>query len=107
MADDCLLVLCTCPNDTVAAELATVLIEQKLAACVNTVPGLRSYYRWEGNLRQGDEVLLMIKTTRVRYAELESTLKRLHPYSLAEIIATPLTAGSADYLQWIRESTTP
>lgn len=97
--------MCTCPGDTVAAEVATALIEQNLAACVNRLPGVKSWYRWQGRLESEDEVLLLIKTVRSRYEALESTIIRLHPYEVPEIIAIPITAGSAAYLGWISEST--
>jgi periplasmic divalent cation tolerance protein len=105
MGGDCLLVLCTCPGDTVAAEIATALIEQNLAACVSRVPGAKSWYRWEGRLEKDEEVLLMIKTVGDRFAELEGTVRRLHPYDMPEIIAVPITAGSEAYLQWVRDAT--
>ena len=105
MSDEHLLVLCTCPGTTVAAEIATALIEQNLAACVNRLPGVKSWYRWEGHLKQDEEVLLLIKTMRTRFAELVSAVRRLHPYEVPEIIAIPVTAGSEDYLQWVRDST--
>ena len=107
MADDYLLVLCTCPGNTVAAEISTALIEQNLAACVNRVPGVKSWYRWDGHLQQDDEVLLLIKTVRGRLAELESAVRRIHPGEVPELIAIPIVAGSEDYLQWLSASTRP
>jgi periplasmic divalent cation tolerance protein len=105
MADEHWLVMCTCPGDTVAAEIATALIEQNLAACVNRLPGVRSWYRWQGRFESEDEVLLLIKTVRSRYGALESAIIGLHPYEVPEIIAIPIAAGSAAYLGWISEST--
>ena len=105
MADECLLVLCTCPGNTVAAEISTALIEQNLAACVNRVPGVKSWYRWEGHLQQDEEVLLLIKTTRARYAALEGMIHQLHPAEVPEVIGISITAGSAAYLNWISAST--
>jgi periplasmic divalent cation tolerance protein len=105
MAADHLLVLCTCPGNTVAAEVATALIEQNLAACVNRVTGVKSWYRWEGHLQQDEEVLLLIKTTSGRMAEVETAIRKLHPYELPEVIAVPITAGSEGYLNWIAQST--
>jgi periplasmic divalent cation tolerance protein len=105
MADDHLLVLCTCPGNTVAAEVSTALIEQNLAACVNRVPGVKSWYRWEGHLQQDEEVLLLIKTTRARYAALEAAIHTVHPADMPEVIAIPITAGSEAYLKWVSEST--
>lgn len=105
MAAEPLLVLCSCPGNTVAAEIATALIEQNLAACVNRLTGVKSWYRWEGHLRQDEEVLLLIKTTRTRLAEVETAIRKLHPYELPEVIAVPITGGSARYLNWIGEVT--
>jgi periplasmic divalent cation tolerance protein len=105
MAADHLLVLCTCPGNTVAAEVATALIEQNLAACVNRVTGVKSWYRGEGHLQQDEEVLLLIKTTSGRMAEVETAIRKLHPYELPEVIAVPITAGSEGYLNWIAQST--
>ncbi len=104
MVEDCLLVMCTCPDDTVAAEIAAALVEQHLAACVNRMPGVKSWYRWQGQIEKDEEVLLLIKTTRERLAELEAMVRRLHPYEVPELIALPLAAGSAAYLQWVRDS---
>lgn len=105
MSDDCLLVLCTCPGDTVAGEIATALIEQNLAACVNRLPGVKSWYRWQGHIEKDEEVLLLIKTTGGRFAELEEMVHRLHPYEVPEIIAVPISTGAEAYLQWVRDST--
>lgn len=105
MTDEFLLVLCTCPGNTVAAEICTALIEQNLAACVNRVPGVKSWYRWEGQLQQDEEVLLLAKTTRARLGELEAMIHRLHPAELPEIIALPIVGGSEAYLRWIAAAT--
>jgi periplasmic divalent cation tolerance protein len=105
MAQDVLVVLCTCPGDSVAGEIATGLLTEKVAACVSRVPGLKSWYRWEGQLRHDDEVLLLIKTTADRYAELEAAIRKLHPYEVPEIIALPVAAGAEAYLRWVADST--
>ncbi len=105
MADDCLLVLSTCPDNRTAAEIATILIEQNLAACVTRLPGANSWYRWQEHLEKEEEVLLLIKTTRNRLPELEAAVRRLHPYEVPEIIAVTLAAGSEAYLQWVRNAT--
>lgn len=107
MADEYLLVLCTCPGATVAAEISTALIEQRLAACVNRVPGVKSWYRWEGHLQQDEEVLLLAKTTRDRYPALEAMIHQLHPADVPEVIALPVVAGSARYLDWVSASIAP
>ncbi len=104
MATDQLVVLCTCPTLHDADALATALLEERLAACVNRVPGLTSIYRWEGKIKKDDEVLLIIKTTTACYDRLESTIHALHPHDVPEIIGLPIVAGSKRYLDWVTES---
>ena len=86
---------------------ARQLVEQRLAACVNLVPGLTSVYHWQGKLEQGTEVLLLIKTTAARYAALEKAIQARHPYELPEIIAVTLIDGLPAYLKWITTSLEP
>jgi len=100
-----ILILCTCPSQNEADAVATTLLEERLAACVNQLPGIKSLYRWEGRVKQDDEVLLLIKTTADLFERLEKTIKTLHSYETPEIIAVPIVAGSADYLRWIEAST--
>jgi len=100
-----ILVLCTCPSLGEADAVATALIEERLAACVNRLPGIKSLYRWEGRVTHDDEILLLIKTSADLFDRLEKTIKTLHPYETPEIIAVPIVAGSAEYLRWIEEST--
>jgi periplasmic divalent cation tolerance protein len=100
-----LVVLCACPDEAVAALIARELVEARLAACVNRLPGVRSIYRWEGALQDEPEVLLAIKTSTSRYEELEMRLKALHPYEVPEIIALPVLAGAASYLAWLAAET--
>ena len=99
--DEALLCYCTCPTREVGETLARQLVAQRLAACVNVVPGLLSVYRWEGEVQSEPEVLLLIKTTRDHYAALEAALRAAHPYELPEIIAVSIAAGSPPYLQWL------
>jgi periplasmic divalent cation tolerance protein len=101
------LVLNTCPDEATARDLARGLVEAGLAACVNLVPGLTSIYRWKGAIEEGSEWLLLIKTTAERFAEVQDWITQRHPYSLAEIIALPLSAGLPAYLDWIAQSTAP
>ena len=105
MNTDLLMVLCTCPTQSAADAIATALLEERLAACVNQLPGIRSTYRWKGRVERDEEVLLLIKTTVERYAGLEETIQKLHPHELPEIIGVPLTIGSEPYFDWIRKST--
>ena len=100
-----LVVLCTCPSAGAADAIATALLEQRLAACVNRVSGIKSMYRWEDKVEHDDEVLLIIKTTQACFARLESTVQALHPCDVPEIIGIPLAAGAKTYLEWIESST--
>lgn len=102
-----LIVLCTCPNADSAATIASALVEQRLAACVNQLPGIVSTYRWQGATERTEEVLLIIKTIEPAYPALEQVLREMHPYELPEILAVPVRKGHADYLAWIRAATTP
>lgn len=99
-----LIVFCTVPAEH-ADRLARLLVEDRLAACVQALPGLRSTYRWEGAVEQADETLLLIKTTADRYAALERTLAAHHPYDLPEIVAVDASAGLPAYLRWLGEET--
>ena len=96
-----LVVLCTAPTVEVAAALARALVEARLAACGNVVPGLRSIYRWEGRVHDEPEALLLLKTTRAGFEALREAVLRLHPYQVPEVIALPVEAGSAPYLAWL------
>jgi periplasmic divalent cation tolerance protein len=98
-------VLVTCPNRKVGEELGHTLVDERLAACVNIVPGVTSIYRWQGKICKNAEILLVIKTRRTRLPALIRRVRRLHPYTVPEIIALPLVGGSAPYLSWVREST--
>lgn len=100
-----LLVLCTCPDQATAQNIANQLVDQALAACVNILPGLTSVYQWQGKRAETREHLLMIKTTDKAYQTLEQAITELHPYELPEVIAVPITQGLNGYLQWIKEQT--
>ena len=104
-ATDCLLVLCTCPDAASAARIARALVAERLAACVNRVPGLASTYRWRGEIHDDAEVLLLIKTQRAGFDALRARLVELHPYELPEVIALDIAAGHAPYLDWLRTET--
>ena len=102
---EALVVLCACPDESVADRIARDLVGARLAACVNRIPGMRSVFHWKGALQDEPEVLLAIKTVASRYEELEMRLKALHPYEVPEIIALPVLAGAAPYLAWLAEQT--
>jgi len=99
--DEPLLVLVTTPDAEVAAALARDLVEARLAACGNVVPGLRSIYRWEGQLQDEPEALLLLKTTRGRFEALREEVVRRHPFEVPEVVAVPIVVGSAPYLAWL------
>jgi periplasmic divalent cation tolerance protein len=107
MAAEVLLVLTNCPDDGTAGRIATALVENRLAACVNELPPVESTYRWQGKVEQAVEVPLLIKCTRERYPALEEAIRQLHPYTVPEIVAVPVAAGFAPYLRWVAEETSP
>jgi periplasmic divalent cation tolerance protein len=99
-----ILVLCACPDNNIAKEMAASLVERKLAACVNITGTIQSIYRWEEKIHTDKEVLLLIKTTNKAWELLEQTLLELHPYDVPEIIVMPIVAGSRDYLDWVGDN---
>ena len=99
-----LLVLCTCPDNDVAELISRVLVESKLAACLNILPAVTSVYRWQDNVEFAAEVQLLIKTTSEKYHLLEEKINNLHPYETPEIIALNIQQGDKHYLNWITES---
>jgi periplasmic divalent cation tolerance protein len=100
---DYLIVLSTCPEAATAQELARVLLEATLAACVNILPGVRSMYLWKGSLQSDDEVLMVIKTTATNFERLRETLVSEHPYELPEVVALEIADGHHPYLRWLAE----
>jgi periplasmic divalent cation tolerance protein len=105
LAHQALLVLSNAPNEEVAERLARLLIEQRLAACVNIMPAMRSIYRWEDKLDEAREVAIQIKTVAAHYKQLEAAIRAMHPYTVPEIIAIPIVDGLPEYLSWIRQET--
>lgn len=93
----------TCPNHTVALELARGIVQRKLAACVNIVPAIKSVYEWQGKIEEDDEVLLMIKTRSSKISSLAEFVRGNHPYEVAEVISLPIEQGNPPYLKWIGE----
>ena len=102
---DAIVVLVTVASREEADRIARRLVEDRLAACVNIVPQVRSLFIWEQKLSQEDEVLLVVKSRLARFQQLATAVKRLHSYRVPEIIALPVVMGSADYLRWVSEST--
>lgn len=104
-SSDAIVVLMTAANGEEAARLAEMLVGAHLAACVQIFPELKSVYRWQGNIERQAEVLLVAKTVRSRFQELEREVRALHSYQMPEIVALQATAASAPYLQWLLAGT--
>jgi len=100
-----LVVFVTCGSEDEALKIARALVEGKTAACVNIVSPLRSIYRWEGKIWDEKEWLLIIKTRRKKFKEIEGKVRSLHSYSVPEVIGLPIVEGFAPYLQWLEEMT--
>jgi periplasmic divalent cation tolerance protein len=103
--DSVLVVLCTVPTAQVGAALARELVSARLAACVNLLPAMQSFYEWQGELREEPECQLVIKTRAGRFDALRDWLKQHHPYDEPEILALPVAQGSPSYLSWVRTQT--
>ncbi|MBV8904015.1 MAG: divalent-cation tolerance protein CutA [Acidobacteriia bacterium] len=101
---DKIVVLSTCGSEQEAETLARTLVEQHLAACVNVVPAMKSYYRWKGSLESSAEWLMLIKSSRERFEALRAVLEKTHSYEVPEVIALPIVDGSPNYLNWIGTS---
>ena len=98
-----ILAMTTVSSESQARDLARQLIENRLAACVNRIH-VASTYRWKGTLEEEPEILLLIKTTRARQADLQEALLEAHPYELPEFVTLPFTGGSEPYLKWLQDS---
>jgi|SRR6185295_13046886 len=99
-----LIVFVTCENLGQAETIARAVVGEKLAACVNVLPGVRSCYVWEGKLTWSEEVMLLVKTTQGQYEGLQAMVRALHNYEVPEIVAVKIEIGFEKYLQWIEDS---
>ncbi|MEJ2552488.1 MAG: divalent-cation tolerance protein CutA [Gammaproteobacteria bacterium] len=106
MSDHHCVVLNTCPDADSAEDIAQTLLDRKLAACVNILPGVKSFFTWKGVSETAEEHVLLIKTCSSTYPAVEQAILELHPYELPEIIAVPIAAGLPGYLTWITQNTT-
>jgi periplasmic divalent cation tolerance protein len=97
-------ILCTCPDEDTASRLGAGLVAERLAACVNVVPGIRSIYRWQGAVKEETEALMVIKTMRDRFRALEAWLTEHHPYEVPEVVALSVEDAAAPYLTWLEDS---
>jgi periplasmic divalent cation tolerance protein len=100
-----IVVFVTVPNCAEAKKLAKLLLEKKLAACVNIVPKIESHYWWKGKLEKASELLLIIKTRKTLFPKLAAQVRKNHSYSVPEIISLPVADGSKAYLDWLKENT--
>ncbi len=104
MVKDAVLVFVTCASAKEADKIADILLRKKLAACVNVLPGIRSKFWWKGKLEKADEILVMAKTRKSKFAAIDKEVRRIHSYEVPEVIALPIIAGSGKYLKWIADS---
>jgi len=104
-ATDAIVVFMTAASGEEAERIAEMLVERRLAACVQILPEMKSVYRWQGKIERQREVLLIAKTTRTKFQELERRVRGAHSYEIPEIVALPVIAGSASYLQWLSSVT--
>ena len=100
---DAIVVFMTAANGEEASRLAEMLVGAHLAACVQILPEMESVYRWQGKIERQSEILLLAKTTRAKFADLEHEVRALHSYDTPEIIAVPVVDGSPSYLQWLKD----
>ncbi|MCB5225398.1 divalent-cation tolerance protein CutA [Alishewanella sp. 16-MA] len=100
-----LLILCNCPDDSSAQRITESLLSQQLVACINRLPDIRSSYRWQGQIEHSVEIQLQLKAPAVNFTAIEQAILAIHPYTVPEIIALPLTRLHAPYGQWINEVT--
>jgi len=104
MSDDAIVVFMTAANGEEATRLAEMLVGAHLAACVQILPEMESVYRWQGKIERSSEVLLLAKTTRGKFDDLEREVRALHSYDTPEIVAVPIVIGSAPYLEWLSKA---
>lgn len=97
------LIQCACPDAARADAIARTLVDERLAACVQVLPAMRSTYRWEGAVEQADEVLLQAKTTRAAVDVVIARIVALHPYEVPEVIALDIAAAIPGYVGWVQE----
>jgi periplasmic divalent cation tolerance protein len=102
---DAIIVLVTCGSEEEAVKIAHSLVEERVAACINLISPVRSIYRWEGKIWDEREWILIIKTQKKRFEELEKKVKSLHSYFIPEIIGLPIIEGNPAYLKWLMEMT--
>ena len=98
---DKIVVLSTCPTQEEAERLARILLDARLAACINVIPRIRSYYRWKGAIESADECLLVVKSSRELFSSIGAVLEKEHSYEVPEVLALPVVEGATNYLNWL------
>ncbi len=101
------LLVTTLSKEEDAVKLARTLVEERVVACVNIVPGVRSFYRWKGAIEDEQELVLLMKTRREAFERVKAAISEHHPYEVPELIALPIEAGSEAYLGWVNENVDP
>lgn len=101
---DKIVILSTCSSEEEAERIARALVEARLAACVNVLPQVRSFYRWQGAIEDAAEFLLVIKSSRPLFPALRAALEKIHSYEVPELVALAVVDGSANYLHWLDEN---
>src|SRR3954463_16531001 len=101
---DNIVILSTCANAGEAERIARLLLAERLAACVNVLPGVRSFYRWKGQVEDSAECLLVIKSSRPLFGAVRAAIEKTHSYEVPEIVALPIVDGAPNYLSWMSES---
>ena len=104
MIKDAILVLVTCSSVKEADKISGILLDKKLIACANILPGVISKFRWKGDIEKAVEVLIMAKTRASKFASIDNEVRRAHSYEVPEVIAIPIKSGSKCYLEWIQNS---
>lgn len=99
-----IVILCTCSSADEAQRVATFLLDERLAACVNVLPSVRSHYWWQGAIESAEENLLLIKSSAGLFPAVQDAVRKVHSYDVPELLALPVVDGSADYLEWLRSN---
>ena len=105
MTTEFIIVFVTAPDEAAAVKISEAIVGERLAACVNIIPSVRSIYRWQGRLEDEQEVLMIVKTKKSLFERLQGRVKELHSYTVPEIIGVPVTEGSKEYLDWLGQET--
>ena len=102
---ECIIVFVTCKDADQAEKISSKLLEEHLAACVNIIDHVKSFFHWEGKIDNAEEVMMVIKTRRDLFDAVKHAVKELHSYKVPEIVAVPIVEGDDDYLNWVRRET--